>query len=349
MKEDKKVYNAWDGKKQKHKKAFFVFWVAFFALFLLAAIVCLCMREWTGAGICFALSAVYLGLGFLGRYASSFRRVELYADRAVFLGEPSWPKPRREARYEEIVGACINAADEYGDHVRDREWNRELDTLCVYCKEGEYILYGIQGWDKETSRALLQEILTRAGVSESEPEEGEYGAESAAAKGGFAALGVEEEEADESEQLFESIPPRVKLLASRMPGCFEAQVSEERALHILLCLRGERADSVSFERTHNFFLEEGADDFVLLELGDFSLCVFGGERFAEEAQTFCGCPVTGAEAGEKGVSLLFEGGRLAFPLREGERVFALFCAGVPVAGAEEKGGLQFYSADKEIV
>lgn len=349
MKEDKKVYSAWDGKKQKHKKALFVCWAVFCALFLIAAIVRLCTREWTGAGIFFVLSAVWLGLGFLARRVPVSRRVELLKDRVVFYGEPSWPKLVREARYEDIVGACINAADEYGDHVRGGRWERDLDTLCVYCKDGEYILYGIHGWDEAYARQLLEEILARAGVSESEPEEGEYGAESAAAKEGFAALGVEEEETDGSEQLFESIPPRVKLLASRMPGCFGAQVSEERALHILLCLRGERADSVSFERTHNFFLEEGADDFVLLELGDFSLCVFGGERFAEEAQTFCGCPVTGAEAGEKGVSLLFEGGRLAFPLREGERVFALFCACVPVAGAEEKGGLQFYSADKEIV
>lgn len=59
--------------------------------------------------------------------------------------------------------------------------------------------------------------------------------------------------------------------------------------------------------------------------------------------------MTGIEAGKKGVALLFEDRRLDFPLREGERVFALYCADVPVAGAEERGGVQFYSADEETI
>lgn len=349
MKEDKKIYSVWEYQKKKHKKLLFVLWVIFCALLFLCMLVCLITREWAGTAVVGAVLLFYVGLGFLLPYASSSRRVELYADRVLFIGEQSWPKPLREARYEDIVGACINAADEYGDHVRDREWNRELDTLCVYCKRGEYILYGVHGWNKEYARALLEELLSRAGVSESEPEEGEYGAESAAAREGFAALGVEEEEEDEGELLYESIPPRVKLLASRMPECFRNKASEERALPMLRCLCGKRLKSARFERTYNFFLEEGADDFVLLELGDFSLCVFGGEDFCDKAQALCGSPVTGIEAGKKGVALLFEDRRLDFPLREGERVFALYCADVPVAGAEQRGGVQFYSADEETI
>ena len=248
MTEEKKIYSAWANQKQKHKKVLLVFWLIFCALLVIAVIVCLCAKEWTGAGVCGGVLLFYIGIGFVVRYASSFRRVELYADRVVFLGEASWPKPVREARYEDIVGACINAADEYGDHVRGGKWERDLDTLCVYCKDGEYILYGIHGWDKAYARHLLEEILARAGVPESEPERGEYGAESAAARDGFAALGVEEEE-EERDELYESIPPHVRALASRMQGCFRAKIGEERAMLMLLCLRGERLDKVSFEKT----------------------------------------------------------------------------------------------------
>ncbi len=348
MNGEKKIYSAWENQKQKHKKALLVLWAVFCALFLIAAVVCLCTREWTGAGICFAVSVVYFGLGFLVRHVPVSRRVELQKDRVVFLGEPSWPKPMREARYEDIVGACINAADEYGDHVRGGRWEKDLDTLCVYCKDGEYILYGVHGWDKSYARQLLEEILARAGVPESEPEQGEYGAESAAAKDGFAALGVEEEE-EERDELYESIPPHVKAMASRMQGCFRAGMSAERAMLVLLCLRGERLRSVSFEKTHNYFLEEGADDFVLLDLGEYSLCVFGGEEFCKEAQEFCDASVTGAEILPQGVALVFKDRRLLLNAREGERIFALYWEDVPVAGAVMEKGVRFYSADEELL
>ena len=346
MTEEKKIYSAWANQKQKHKKVLLVFWLIFCALLLIAAIVCLCTKEWTGAGVCGGVLLFYIGIGFLVRYASSFRRVELYADRVVFLGEASWPKPVREARYEDIVGACINAADEYGDHVRGGKWERDLDTLCVYCKDGEYILYGIQGWDKAYARQLLEEILARAGVPESEPERGEYGAESAAAGDGFAALGVEEEE-EERDELYESIPPHVRALASRMQGCFRAKIGEERAMLMLLCLRGERLDKVSFEKTHHYFLEEGADDFVLLSLGEYSLCVFGDEEFCSQAQECCGASVTGAQVSPQGIVLVFKERRLLLSAQEGERIFALYWQEVPVAGAAMEQGVAFYSADEE--
>ena len=252
----------------------------------------------------------------------------------------------REACYEDIVGARINAADEYGDHVRGGKWERDLDTLCVYCKDGEYILYGIQGWDKAYARQLLEEILARAGVPESEPERGEYGAESAAAGDGFAALGVEEEE-EERDELYESIPPHVRALASRMQGCFRAKIGEERAMLMLLCLRGELLDKVSFEKTHHYFLEEGADDFVLLSLGEYSLCVFGDEEFCRQAQECCGASVTGAQVSPQGVALVFKDRRLLLSAQEGERIFALYWQEVPVAGAAMEQGVAFYSADEE--
>ena len=346
MTEEKKIYSAWANQKQKHKKVLLVFWLIFCALLLIAAIVCLCTKEWTGAGVCGGVLLFYIGIGFLVRYASSCRRVELYADRVVFLGEASWPKPVREARYEDIVGACINAADEYGDHVRGGKWERDLDTLCVYCKDGEYILYGIHGWDKACARQLLEEILARAGVPESEPERGEYGAESAAARDGFAALGVEEEE-EERDELYESIPPHVRALASRTQGCFRAKIGEERAMLMLLCLRGERLDKVSFEKTHHYFLEEGADDFVLLSLGEYSLCVFGDEEFCSQAQECCGASVTGAQVSPQGVVLVFKERRLLLSAQEGERIFALYWQEVPVAGAVMEQGVAFYSADEE--
>lgn len=346
MTEEKKIYSAWANQKQKHKKVLLVFWLIFCALLLIAAVVCLCTKEWTGAGIFFVLLAVYIGLGFLARRVPVSRRVELLKDRAVFFGEPSWPKPVREARYEDIVGACINAADEYGDHVRGGKWERDLDTLCVYCKDGEYILYGIHGWDKAYARHLLEEILARAGVPESEPERGEYGAESAAARDGFAALGVEEEE-EERDELYESIPPHVRALASRMQGCFRAKIGEERAMLMLLCLRGERLDKVSFEKTYHYFLEEGADDFVLLSLGEYSLCVFGDEEFCRQAQECCGASVTGAQVSPQGVALVFKDRRLLLSAQEGERIFALYWQEVPVAGAVMEQGVAFYSADEE--
>ena len=346
MTEEKKIYSAWANQNRNIKRHFSPFWLIFCALLLIAAIVCLCTKEWTGAGVCGGVLLFYIGIGFLVRYASSFRRVELYADRVVFLGEASWPKPVREACYEDIVGACINAADEYGDHVRGGKWERDLDTLLRLLQGREYVLYGIHGWDKASARQLLEEILARAGVPESEPERGEYGAESAAAGDGFAALGVEEEE-EERDELYESIPPHVRALASRMQGCFRAKIGEERAMLMLLCLRGERLDKVSFEKTYHYFLEEGADDFVLLSLGEYSLCVFGDEEFCRQAQECCGASVTGAQVSPQGVALVFKDRRLLLNAQEGERIFALYWQEVPVAGGRYGTGRCVLFRDEE--
>ncbi len=189
---EKKVYSFWE--KKRTKKVFGWIYGTFCAIFFFVAICCACVSEWTGLLVSGVILFFYAAIGFLIVYALSYRRVEFYADRVVLIGEQSWPKPRREARYQDIVGACINAADEYGDHVRGGKWERDLDTLCVYCKKGEYILYGIEGWGKQYCRELLAEILSRANVSESEPEAGEYGAGSAEAQNGFAEPGVAEED-----------------------------------------------------------------------------------------------------------------------------------------------------------
>ena len=69
MTEEKKIYSAWANQKQKHKKVLLVFWLIFCALLLIAAIVCLCTKEWTGAGVCGGVLLFYIGIGFLVRYA----------------------------------------------------------------------------------------------------------------------------------------------------------------------------------------------------------------------------------------------------------------------------------------
>ena len=141
--------------------------------------------------------ALWNGLEWLLlRYGWAAHRIEFYSDRVIFWHEQAWAWPKMEARYEDIRGACINKGNEVGDHVEARiegGGTREVDTLCVYCKKGEYILFGIHKWGEEYSRRILDEILRRADAPESEPEEGEYGGGSRIAEEGFAELGVEEE------------------------------------------------------------------------------------------------------------------------------------------------------------
>ena len=151
---------------------------------------------WIAAGIAGAMGVLFVAVWLLLRYGWAAHRIEFYPDRVVFWHEQAWAWPKMEARYEDIRGVCINKGNEVGDHVEARiegGGTREVDTLCVYCKKGEYILFGIHKWGEEYSRRILDEILRRADAPESEPEEGEYGGGSRIAEEGFAELGVEEE------------------------------------------------------------------------------------------------------------------------------------------------------------
>lgn len=95
MKEDKKIYSAWEYQKKKHKKLLFVLWVIFCALLFLCMLVCLITREWAGTAVVGAVLLFYVGLGFLLPYASFSRRVELYADRVLFIAAKIFAIRRR--------------------------------------------------------------------------------------------------------------------------------------------------------------------------------------------------------------------------------------------------------------
>lgn len=180
---------------RKYVKAAMIFCAVFGLLLVAGMVACLCTREWAGASVCGGVVLFFWAIYLLIYFSLSYRRIEFYPDRVVFWHEQAWAWPKMEARYEDIRGACINLSNEEGDHVRARgkAFDYDADTLCVYCEKGEYILFGIQGWGKEYSRRILDEILRRADVPESEPEQGEYGGRSRAAEEGFAELGVEEE------------------------------------------------------------------------------------------------------------------------------------------------------------
>lgn len=189
--EEKLEFSLWP----KYKKSCNIFFGIFCGICFVFTVAALCCKEWVTAGVFGALGALFVAVWQMLRYGWVTRRIEFYPDRVVFWHEPAWAWPSMEARYEDIRGACINKADEIGDHVtvKGRLFDFEVDTLCVYCKRGEYILFGLHRWGEEYSRRILDEILRRANVPESEPEKGEYGSGSEKAKRGFAELGVTEE------------------------------------------------------------------------------------------------------------------------------------------------------------
>ena len=190
--EEKLVFSLWP----KYKKRCNIFFGIYCGLCFAFMVAALCGMAWIAAGIAGAMGVLFVAVWLLLRYGWAAHRIEFYSDRVIFWHEQAWAWPKMEARYEDIRGACINKADEVGDHVEARiegGGTREVDTLCVYCKKGEYILFGIHKWGEEYSRRILDEILRRADAPESEPEEGEYGGGSRIAEEGFAELGVEEE------------------------------------------------------------------------------------------------------------------------------------------------------------
>ena len=190
--EEKLVFSLWP----KYKKRCNIFFGIYCGLCFAFMVAALCGMAWIAAGIAGAMGVLFVAVWLLLRYGWAAHRIEFYLDRVIFWHEQAWAWPKMEARYEDIRGACINKANEVGDHVEARiegGGTREVDTLCVYCKKGEYILFGIHKWGEEYSRRILDEILRRADAPESEPEEGEYGGGSRIAEEGFAELGVEEE------------------------------------------------------------------------------------------------------------------------------------------------------------
>ena len=190
--EEKLVFSLWP----KYKKRCNIFFGIYCGLCFAFMVAALCGMAWIAAGIAGAMGVLFVAVWLLLRYGWAAHRIEFYSDRVIFWHEQAWAWPKMEARYEDIRGACINKANEVGDHVEARiegGGTREIDTLCVYCKKGEYILFGIHKWGEEYSRRILDEILRRADAPESEPEEGEYGGGSRIAEEGFAELGVEEE------------------------------------------------------------------------------------------------------------------------------------------------------------
>ena len=190
--EEKLVFSLWP----KYKKRCNIFFGIYCGLCFAFMVAALCGMAWIAAGIAGAMGALFVAVWQMLRYGWIAHRIEFYPDRVIFWHEQAWAWPKMEARYEDIRGACINKANEVGDHVEARiegGGTREVDTLCVYCKKGEYILFGIHKWGEEYSRRILDEILRRADAPESEPEEGEYGGGSRIAEEGFAELGVEEE------------------------------------------------------------------------------------------------------------------------------------------------------------
>ena len=190
--EEKLVFSLWP----KYKKRCNIFFGIYCGLCFAFMVTALCGMAWIAAGIAGAMGVLFVAVWLLLRYGWAAHRIEFYPDRVIFWHEQAWACQKMEARYEDIRGACINKAKEVGDHVEARiegGGTREVDTLCVYCKKGEYILFGIHKWGEEYSRRILDEILRRADAPESEPEEGEYGGGSRIAEEGFAELGVEEE------------------------------------------------------------------------------------------------------------------------------------------------------------
>lgn len=190
--EEKLVFSLWP----KYKKRCNIFFGIYCGLCFAFMVAALCGMAWIAAGIAGAMGVLFVAVWLLLRYGWAAHRIEFYPDRVIFWHEQAWAWSKMEARYEDIRGACINKANEVGDHVEARiegGGTREVDTLCVYCKKGEYILFGIHKWGEEYSRRILDEILRRADAPESEPEEGEYGGGSRIAEEGFAELGVEEE------------------------------------------------------------------------------------------------------------------------------------------------------------
>ncbi len=252
--EEKLVFYAGGGKDSKKRRKLLLIGSGIFGgFFLFVAVMTFISAEWAAAIVFLFFSilavAFFLFAWFFDRkiMRPAYKRIEFYSDRVVFWHEQAWAWPSMEARYEDIRGACINKADEYGDHVRARGrcTDYDVDTLCVYCKNGEYILFGVHKWGEEYSRRILDEILRRADAPESVPEEGEYGSGSDNAKEGFSALGVEEEPEPEDD------PQENRFDIEMIVGC---EVYTEKGIRI-----GKIVD-VFPEKTDIYRIETGSKE-----------------------------------------------------------------------------------------
>lgn len=171
--EEKLVFSLW----KKWKIVYNLIFGIIFCFFIFTAVLAIIAKSGEILLDC-VLVLIFVGLlWFIIYRRKSRKRIELYVNRVEFWREKKWAWPKMEARYEDIRGACINKAGEAGDHVkaRSRYVEFDVDTLCVYCEKGEYILFGLKRWGEEYSRRILDEILRRADAPE-----------------GFAELGVEE-------------------------------------------------------------------------------------------------------------------------------------------------------------
>lgn len=157
--EEKTVFSVW----QKWKKHVKVFVGIAWGIFAVIAIISACVSQWLGVLIaCFGimvfailLSAFYLVL--------NYRRIELYSNRVMLLHEIMTDPSSHTVLYTEIESITINPADQKGEHVEGISFRGylygEVDTLCVYCKNGNKILFGLKNWGEEYYNALMYELL----------------------------------------------------------------------------------------------------------------------------------------------------------------------------------------------
>lgn len=163
--EEKLVFSLW----QKWKKHCKIFVCIACCVLAVIGIISACVSQWLGAVIACGgiLAFLILLLSFYG--VLNFRRIEIFADRVSLLHEIMTDPASHTLLYADIDGLTVNAVERKGEHVEGITYHGfllgDVDTLCIYCKNGDKVLFGLNHWGEEYCRALVDELLCHAQIT----------------------------------------------------------------------------------------------------------------------------------------------------------------------------------------
>ncbi|HIY96327.1 MAG TPA: hypothetical protein H9729_01420 [Candidatus Borkfalkia excrementigallinarum] len=163
--EEKLVFSLW----QKWKKHCKIFVCIACGIFAVIGIISACVSQWLGALIAGGGIFVFSILLLCFFIVLNFRRIEIYADRVSLVHEIMTDPASHTISYSDIEAVVINPVERKGDHVEGVTYHGflvgDVDTLCVYCKNGDKFLFGLKNWGEVYCRSLTDELLCRAQIT----------------------------------------------------------------------------------------------------------------------------------------------------------------------------------------
>lgn len=163
--EEKLVFSLW----QKWKKPCKIFVCMACGVFAVIAIISACVAQWLGTVIAGGGILIFLILLLCFYVVLNFRRIEIFADRVSLLHEIMTDPASHTLSYSDIEAAVINTVERKGEHIEGISYHGfllgDVDTLCIYCKNGDKVLFGLNNWGEEYCRTMIDELLCRAQIT----------------------------------------------------------------------------------------------------------------------------------------------------------------------------------------